>query len=100
MMQFDLMETRAGQDIFLIGKNEGKLEGIEEGKLEGKLEGIQEGKLEGIQEGKLEGKSEEKQEIALSMLSRGLSVELIADITHLSEQEILALQTQLPPTVH
>jgi predicted transposase/invertase (TIGR01784 family) len=72
MMQFDLMETRAGQDIFLIGKNEGKLE----------------------------GKSEEKQEIALSMLSRGLSVELIADITHLSEQEILALQTQLPPTVH
>jgi hypothetical protein len=34
------------------------------------------------------------------MLSRGLSVELIADITHLSEQEILALQAQLPPTVH
>lgn len=72
MMQFDLMETRAGQDIFLIGKNEGKLE----------------------------GKLEEKQEIALSMLSRGLHVELIADITHLSEQQILELQAQLPPTVH
>lgn len=88
MMQFDLMQTRAGQDIFLIGKNEGIQEGIQKG--------IQQGE----QKGKLEGKLEEKQEIALSMLSRGLSVELIMDVTQLSEQDILALQAQLPPTVH
>jgi hypothetical protein len=69
--------------------------GIEKGIQQGILQGIQQGMQQGIQQGKQKGKLEEKQEIALSMLSRGLAVDLIADITHLSEQQILALQAQL-----
>jgi predicted transposase/invertase (TIGR01784 family) len=41
--------------------------------------------------GKLEGKLEGKIEIAKGMLSKGMSVSLISEITGLSEEEILRL---------
>ena len=56
--------------------NEGRLEG----RLEGKLEGRSEGRLEGIQENTLY--------IAKMMKEQGLSLDIIINITGLSEDEI------------
>ena len=64
-----------------------RLEGMEEGKAEGRAEGRAEGKAEG----KAEGRAEEKNDIARKMLANGLSIEQIALITGLTEQEIKGL---------
>ena len=45
-----------------------------------------------IKESKLEGKLEGKLEIALNMLNAGMEVELIAQVTGLSPEEVLNLQ--------
>ena len=58
----------------------------------GHLEGKREGHLEGKREGKREGKIETAQ----AMLSRGMEIELIAEITDLPEAQLLQLKTQLP----
>lgn len=46
-------------------------------------------------EGKLEGKLEDKTEIAIKMLNKGFELELIAELTGLSDQDILRLQRDL-----
>lgn len=48
-------------------------------------------RLEGMEEGKAEGRVEEKNNIARKMLANGLSIEQIALITGLTEQEIKGL---------
>jgi predicted transposase/invertase (TIGR01784 family) len=72
MMNFNLLDSRAGQDILEIGRNQGK------------------------QEGKLEGRLEERLELVkkhvLSMLKKGCSIDFIAEITELSKQEIKKIQ--------
>ena len=52
----------------------------------------EEGKAEGKAEGRVEGKIEEKLTIAKSMLSKGLDVALICDITGLSTEELMKLK--------
>ncbi|RYE36420.1 MAG: Rpn family recombination-promoting nuclease/putative transposase [Sphingobacteriaceae bacterium] len=66
------------------GRNAGLLEGRNEGKLEGKLEG----RLEGIIEGKKEGIHQSKIDTAVSAKLMGLSVQDVARLTGLSEDEI------------
>ena len=56
-----------------------------------RLEGMEEGRAEGRAEGKAEGRAEEKNNIARKMLANGLSIEQIALITGLTEQEIKGL---------
>ena len=58
----------------------------------GHLEGKREGHLEGKREGKREGKIETAQ----AMLSRGMEIKLIAEITELSQAQLLQLKAQLP----
>ena len=48
-------------------------------------------RLEGMEEGRAEGRAEEKNDIARKMLANGLSIEQIALITGLTEQEIKGL---------
>ena len=48
-------------------------------------------RLEGMEEGRAEGRTEEKNNIARKMLANGLSIEQIALITGLTEQEIKRL---------
>ena len=48
-------------------------------------------RLEGMEEGRAEGRAEEKNNIARKMLANGLSIEQIALITGLTEQEIKRL---------
>jgi predicted transposase YdaD len=44
-------------------------------------------------EGKLEGKTEKAREIARTMLLKGLDIQLITEITQLSQQEIEQLRS-------
>ena len=66
-------------------------EGREEGREEGKEEGIK----EGIKKGKEEGKKENQIEIAENCLKKGLTVELIVQITNLSIEEVMEIKTRL-----
>ncbi|MDR0744738.1 MAG: DUF2802 domain-containing protein, partial [Holosporales bacterium] len=47
-----------------------------------------EGKAEGREEGREEGEAKAKRETAIKLLSRGMSIEDIIDITGLSREEI------------
>jgi len=72
---------------WLDGKNEGLAEGREEGLAEGREEGLAEGREEGREEGQLE----ERRRSAAQYKQRGVSPEIIADVTGLSVEEIEAL---------
>lgn len=56
-----------------------------------KKEIFKKGKLEGRLEGRLEGKLEAKIETANNLLAEGLSIEFIARVTGLPEDEILKI---------
>ncbi len=62
-------------------------------------EGIEEGKLEGIKEGKLEGIKEGKEREQIKMvrksLEKGLSLDLISEITELSVEDIIEIKKQM-----
>ena len=64
-------------------------------KAEGMLEGMLKGMLKGKTEGKLEGKLEGKVEVALGAIQKGLPVELVADITGLSLDEVKELAAKV-----
>ena len=57
----------------------------------GHIEGKREGHVEGRREGRVEGKIETAQ----VMLAKGMEIKLIAEITDLSEAQLLQLKTQL-----
>ena len=77
-------------------RQEGKAEGLSEGRAEGLAEGEAKGKVagraEGLAEGEAKGKAEEQRTIARRLLAAGLSVELVAEGTGLSAEEVIALQ--------
>ena len=54
------------------------------------------GRVEGKREGHAEGKREGKIETARMMLSKGMEIELIAEITNLPEAQLLRLKAQPP----
>ena len=65
------------------------------GHIEGKREGHVEGKREGRVEGKREGRVEGKIETARAMLAKGMEIKLIAEITELSQAQLLQLKAEL-----
>ena len=69
-------------------RKKGRVEGMLEGKLEGKLEGRLEGKLEGKIQGRLEG----KEEIAIKLLQKKMSITQIQEITGIDRERIEELQ--------
>ncbi len=66
----------------------GWIEGHADGRAEGKAEGIAEGRAEGIAEGIAEGQNREKRQIAANLKKQGLPIEIIANCTGLSPEEI------------
>ena len=64
---------------------------MNEARRKGLAEGKSEGKAQGRAQGRAEGKAEEKKEIAKKMKEKGLSIELIQEITNLSLEEIESL---------
>ena len=65
--------------------------GREEGHKVGKEEGLKEGKEEGIKEGREEGAKQKSFDIAKRMLEKGIDIEIISELTGLTEKEISKL---------
>ena len=59
---------------------------------EGRQEGIEKGIEKGIKKGRQEGKEEGKEEVALRMLQQGMDLQLIAQVTDLSIQQLHKLK--------
>ena len=64
---------------------------VDEEKAKSLKEGIEAGKSQGLQEGKAQGLQQSKIEIAKKMLSKGMPLDLIVEMTGLSEEEIKKL---------
>ena len=77
------------------GLKEGHKKGHKEGKEEGLKEGRKEGKEEGIKEGRAEVSKDERSRIAINLIRRGASCEIIAQATGLSEEEVSRLKKEL-----
>lgn len=58
----------------------------------GTEEGLRQGKEEGLKQGKEEGKKQKQNEIAKRMLSKGINIEEIIELTKLSKEEIEKLK--------
>ena len=69
--------------------------GLREGEQKGKQEGLCEGEQKGKQEGLLEGEQKGRIETAKAMLAKGMEMTLIAEITNLSEAQLLELRDGL-----
>ena len=64
----------------------------DQGYRDGLSQGKAEGKIEGFSQGKVEGKNERNIEIAKNMLAKNMEIELISEITSLTEDEINSLK--------
>jgi predicted transposase/invertase (TIGR01784 family) len=73
------------------GHAEGRVEGHAQGHAQGRVEGHAQGREEGHSEGLADGIAKEKLEIAKNALAKGLSVEMIHDITGLDIETIKSL---------
>lgn len=69
------------------GREQGRKLGLEQGLAEGRTKGRAEGRREGRAEGRAEGRRED----AIGMLRHGIPVEIIADVTGISPEEISKL---------
>jgi predicted transposase/invertase (TIGR01784 family) len=69
------------------GREEGHTQGVVEGRAEGHAQGLNEGHAQGV----VEGAAQEKLEVARNALAKGLSVEMIHDITGLDIEIISRL---------
>ena len=77
----------AREKSFAEGRSEGVAEGIAKGRVEGVAEGIAKGRVEGV----AEGTKKNQIETAKKMLNMGMSIDLIAEISGLSKEEIKGL---------
>jgi predicted transposase/invertase (TIGR01784 family) len=75
---------RSNNSTVYTAKLEGKLEGKAEGLVEGKAAGLVEGKAAGL----VEGEAREKISIAKKMKAKGVGVDIISEVTGLSEEEL------------
>ncbi len=68
-------------------RHQNRIEGREEGREEGRKEGREEGRAEG----RAEGREEVKRETAKKLITKGMSIDDIAEVTGLSPEEIREL---------
>ena len=86
---YALMEAlRYQKSVIETGWIEGHADGRAEGRAEGIAEGKAEGRAEGRAEGIAEGQNLEKRQIAANLKKQGLPIEIIANCTGLSPEEI------------
>ena len=74
-----------------IGHEQGLAEGLEQGRAEGREEGREEGLEQGRDEGREEGRAEGLLLAARNMLSQGMPVDIVVNVTGLSEDIIAKL---------
>ncbi len=83
--EHDMMTERDYTDIL----DTCRAEALAEGEAIGLAEGEAKGRTEGLAEGETKGKTEGKMEVARAMKAKGLGMALIAELTGLSEEEIM-----------
>jgi len=94
-----IRESEARKEGREEGLIEGREEGIEIGREEGKVEGREEGLIEGRKEGKVEGREEGIEigreeairEMVISMHESGMAMKEIANITRLTNEELVKI---------
>jgi len=86
-----LLEIMTQHNAMINERKEGRAEGLAEGE---KL-GIEKGEKLGIEKGRAEGLAESRRETAIAMLKKGMSVELTAEISKLSVEEVEKLKATL-----
>ena len=69
-------------------------EGLEEGMQKGHAEGLEEGMQKGIRQGIEQGIEQRNMEIARKMLASGMDVNTVVEMTGLSKEDILRLESQ------
>lgn len=74
-----------------IGLAEGRAEGLTAGRAEGRAEGLAEGKAEGLAAGRAEGQFENMKNLIEKKLSKGKTIEQIADELESTVDEIQAI---------
>ena len=74
------------------GMQKGLEEGLQKGQQKGLEEGLQKGQQKGLEEGKKSGEQQSKRAIATALLQRGNSVEVVAEITGLTQEEVAQLK--------
>ena len=89
-----VLETYADKCI-AEGRAEGRAEGIAEGRAEGIAEGRAEGIAEGRAEGRAEGAETEKIKLAKNAIKNGISIQMAADITGLTIDEINKIKNEM-----
>ncbi len=77
-------EKKIREEAVKFATEKGVKKGIKKGKKEGKAEGLKEGEEKGI----LKGEKKKSLEMARGMLSRGLSVDVVAEISGLKREEV------------
>ena len=82
-----VLEYADVQDAIRCAKENSLKEGIEKGREEGREQGIQ----QGMQQGILQGEANAKRLLARNMLAEGLGPDIVARISGLTEEEVLAL---------
>ena len=82
-----VLEYADVQDAIRCAKENSLKEGIEKGREEGREQGIQ----QGMQQGILQGEANAKRLLARNMLAEGLDPDVVARISRLTEEEVLAL---------
>ena len=80
---------------FKEGKEAGKKEGLKQGKIEGLKKGRIEGLKEGMKAGYIEGKKAMIVEIIQNGVSNNISVEILTQLTGLTEKEVLDIISTL-----
>ena len=79
----NVLEYADVKESLMCEREEGILQGIEQGR--------EEGREQGIQQGMKQGEDNTKRLLACNMLAKGLDPALIAEISGLTEEEVLAL---------
>jgi len=70
MLNLDLMQSRAGREIYQMGKLEGEQKGLLKGEQKGLIEGEQKGLIKGEQKGKQAGLVEGERLVITRLLER------------------------------
>ena len=75
----------------LRGEKRGEAKGLAKGLAKGREEGLAKGRAEGLTKGREEGLAKGREETARNMKAKGLPVDLIAECSGLSPEEIAQL---------
>ena len=85
--------------LYLQGKKEGRIEGERKGRIEGerkgRIEGEKKGRIEGERKGEKKGEIKGKIEVAKNLISFGMNISEISELTGISEEELKKLKSKI-----